>query len=76
MTCVQTQTFNEPSCVSVPKLHTVVSAPDVPKTHFVPLQAHLAWTGANVEALLVIGVLLVCVGVTILRFRITTKGRL
>lgn len=69
MTCIQTQTFNEPTCVVVPKLSKVTSAPDLPKTVHIASVSHLAWTGANIEALLVVGVVLVALGVTILRLR-------
>lgn len=69
MTCVQTQTFNEPTCVSVPKLSKVVTAPHVPQSVFHSSVSHLAWTGANIEALLVVGVMLVAIGITILRVR-------
>lgn len=71
VTCVQTQTFNEPTCVSFPTVHKVVSAPNVPIHHLSALHSHLAWTGANVEALLVVGVLLVALGITIIRFHKT-----
>lgn len=69
MTCIQTQTFNEPSCVGVPKLSKVTSAPHVPATVHIASVSHLAWTGANIEALLVVGVMLVAIGITILRVR-------
>ena len=70
MTCIQTQTFNEPTCVSVPTVHRLVSAPNVPIHHLSALHGHLAWTGANVEALLIVGVMLVALGITILRLKL------
>ena len=69
MTCIQTQTFNEPTCVVVPKAPVHVLAPHVPATVHIASVSHLAWTGANIEALLVVGVMLVAVGITILRVR-------
>ena len=70
MTCIQTQTFNEPGPTCVPTVHKLVSAPDAPIHHLSALHGHLAWTGANVEALLVVGVILVALGITILRLKL------